>query len=161
MLKTKCMYLLVLLLTIGTFSMKASEEDAKILVVSLTNGNSYRYVTLDDPRLTYGQDSLIITSNASQAVYLIPQVEKMYFENEVTSVITPKANQVSFNFTQKNVILVQGDIQGCTANLYNLNGGLLKSIPSKGSNLTIDVSDLDNGVYIINIKGQSIKFKKS
>jgi len=86
---------------------------------------------------------------------LVPQKPGSGFEN-------PKVESSIFVFPNpvKEYLTVSGVEKGETINLYDLSGGLLQTIPAQENSTKIDVSSLQQGVYVLQIGKQQVKFIK-
>lgn len=83
---------------------------------------------------TPGKSNVVLSSNLIEA----NQTDIHLFPNPSTSYV--------------NVILRSDEYQSHRLRIYGLSGTILKTVEFYGSKLTIDISDLSPGVYIVGIK---------
>jgi len=83
---------------------------------------------------TPGKSNIVLSSNLIEA----NQTDIHLFPNPSTSYV--------------NVILRSGEYQSHRLRIYGLSGTILKTVEFYGTKLTIDISDLSPGVYILGIE---------
>lgn len=137
-------------------------------------------------QLVVAQSLQIITLSADgkETSYPVSNVQKIVFENNKMTVNMKAGDDVkditriSFDMVDgiknlkvessififpnpvKEIITVSGVKKGSTINMYDLNGGLLKTIPAQENATNINVSSLQQGMYLLRVGEQTIKFVK-
>ena len=127
-----------------------------------------------------------LSSDGTETIYALPDVHKIVFENntmtvnlksgsdvtdilcvrfltsETTWVENLKSESSVFVFPNpvKTHLTVTGVSENVRINLFNLNGILLQSILTEKNPTNIDVSSLQQGLYLLQVGEQIIKFVK-
>lgn len=85
---------------------------------------------------------------------LVPQtntgIENIKVESPIFVFPNPVKEILTVNCLKKDTII----------NLYNITGGLIQTIPAQENSTTINVSSLQQGVYLLRVGEQTIKFVK-
>ena len=132
---------------------------------------------------------ITLSADGSEATYALTNVQKIVFEeNDDVATMTVKmksggdlsgVSSVSFAFGQVGVeylkpessvfvypnpvktnLTVAGTDKNARINLLNLNGALLQSIITQDNTTEIDVSSLQQGLYLLQVGNQTVKFIK-
>jgi len=128
---------------------KIISADGTVMISSLTNVQNIVFedntmtVNMKEAYLSYTEVTCI-RFNQSMGIKTLP----------VESSVSVFPNPVQTNLT------VTGVDKDKKINLLNLNGTLLQSIPAQDSSTNIDVSSLPQGLYLLQIGEQVIKFIK-
>ena len=127
---------------------------------------------------------ITLTADGTETSYTLPNVQNIVFENnsmmvnmksgdsatEITCIRFGQSQGIKMLQTESSVfafpnpvqtnLTVTGANKDIKINLLNLNGTLLQSIPAQDSSTNIDVSSLPQGLYLLQIGEQVIKFIK-
>ena len=113
----------------------------------IPDGTGPFYFTVPTPDKMNGTDAT--------GLLLVPQPEGTGIKNiKVESSIFIFPNPV------KEKLTVNGVKKDATINVYDLAGGLLQSIPAQENSTEINVSSLQQGIYLLRVGEQTIKFVK-
>ena len=96
-----------------------------------------------------------MNGNDATGLTLVPQ-------SPGTGILQPKAESAISLFPNpvKEYLSVNGVKADAIINLYDLNGKLLQTIPVQENSTTIHVSSLQQGIYVLQIGEQLVKFIK-
>ncbi|MDE6265906.1 MAG: S8 family peptidase [Muribaculaceae bacterium] len=121
-------------------------------VIQLFNKTSVRdnCVLAGNP-VQWGAGKLSAINGAKQLLG-IDGVGTVYEDEDLRLIITNETGKM-FNITV-------GGESGYTARLYSLSGAMVKSAVSSSSEMDLDASDLNKGVYILEIVGETAHFTK-
>jgi len=127
---------------------------------------------------------LALKSDGTETSYPLSNVQKIVFESNAmtvkvksgtdatnikrvrfstkTGIENPKLEETIFVFPNpvKNTLTVIGTEKGVTINLLTVSGMLLRSIIAEDSNVDINVSSLQSGLYLLQIGDKTVKFIK-
>ena len=128
-------------------------EDTEIYDISdksfsrIPDGTGDFYFTTPTPNLFNGNDA---------AGLLVPQ------SPSGVGIKNQKAESSIFVFPNpvKTYLTVEGVNEGAKIDLLDLNGTLLQSILTQDNSTNIDVSSLSQGMYLLQVEGQIVKFIK-
>jgi len=155
--KTKFL-LFAFLLTIVTGAFAQTERQH--LVVWLKNGEKVYYQLTEEPKTTFTNGKLMITSSTVNVTYDLPKVIRYTYEGAITHIGSSTTGKMGFRQNDDGIIL---DFipAGKKVSVYNLAGVLLQTLYTDGSPaFQISLKNYPFGVYIINIGEHSIKITK-
>ena len=149
LIKTTIILLLVIL--------GSSTAKSQTLVIWQKDGSKVYYSLDEQPKTTFTIEDLVITTSTKTINYPLSQIQRYTYEGGSLSVHDVEVKGV--NVTQhEDEIIVDGLPVGKSANIFAVDGKLLLSKRSDGTNrLTISLSKLPSGVYII--KAESVTYK--
>ena len=135
------------------------------IVVCQKDGTVARFAFTEKPVVTYSAGELMMTTNKTSVQYPINRLLKIYFDvaevpDGIKDVEVSRSEDVQFAF-RDGALIISGGEAGAAVNLYRLNGvaaGQFR-LDSNGS-VTISTDRLSRGVYIVNTKQFSFKFRK-
>ena len=156
--KTKLCSLLLLLIT--CLHMRAQNTQVA-LIVELVDGTTQEYVIGEDPKVTFEGDNVLIKSLIAETELPQQQVERFYFtmpDEHLTAVADIK-EKTNFTFAYDGCN-VQVDGAGLVVQVYDLNGRLMRTVATVDGAATIDMTQLNAGVYLIKTTSQTIKILK-
>lgn len=154
-------YFSILLTLFIALSVSASSD--KSLFVVLTNGVKIEFALSDEPELTFVGQTLEIDSKLTFNSYSIDLVKEMYFQKTHVGIEQVlKENDLRVVEQSNESLTIEGLQPNENVNIYTMEG---KQIPIQATysmkKATIDLSNLNRGVYIIRIgKRQTIKITK-
>jgi hypothetical protein len=145
----------LLLLVINTSTLIANNT----LVVHLQSGTKASFTLTTEPIITFSGTNMIITCGTSYTTYGIDDVSYYDYDDVETDISTIK-NKSNLS-RQGDVITLSLLNSGSRVNLYNVEGQLIisKKADTRG-NLTINLSTLSKGVYLLKSNTLTIKISK-
>lgn len=156
--KTNKALLLLFLLT--GFLFRGTAQNIT-LVVTTTNGQEQTYQVGEDSRLYFdnGESLVIEDGTGTIATFQLSEIRKINCD-EITGVNENNAStlQLSPNPARDSFLIknLQGD---CPARIYTLDGRLVKSFTTN-EGMTVDISGLAPGMYLLHIDGETLKMMK-
>ena len=153
-LKTKIAILLFFLLCSNAWA------DNQRLVVWLKNGQKVYYELSDEPRTSFENGMLIISSNQIRNEYHLSEILRYTFEGNYTSISSPLVDGMGFR-QKEDELDIFGLSDGTEVQIYNSNGILLnrqKADASKSIQFTL--ANYPAGTYLVKIGERTLKFMK-
>lgn len=130
----------------------------------LVDGRYDAYAFSDRPRITYDDGMLVVTSDQGVFSYQHEQVSKITFsDNEIPietgiSAVSRQPDTQHWDRLSADEVLMQGMKPDDKLRIYTPEGRMVKSYTvSTQGELTIKLSELPSGIYIL--KTNSISFK--
>jgi len=159
--KIHLLFLMVILL----FRFTMPELKAQNLIIQQNNG-SVNYETLSSvQKLSFLDGNLVVAfKSGSNDSYGLSTITKLYFD--VHTSVSESTSQQSTQLTVfpnpvNNELSVQNMPEGATlVYIYRIDGELVFRTQVSSGNETIDVSNLQSGLYILIAKGCTAKFIK-
>jgi hypothetical protein len=154
--------LLIGALLCATLSMHAT--DVESLVVQAKGGNESVQALSGVQRITFsGSTMSVVNKDATHTDYTISNVQKLQFGLRSTSAINEESTTSlkAYPNPAKEVLHVEGISKVENLHLYNLTGSELSVSYSKEDNgLQLSIGNLPQGIYLLQINNQTIKFQK-
>ena len=137
----------------------ASADDG--VWVELQNGEKQGFVFADKPKITYETENLVLTSTEATATFPITDIKRIYFDDVATTVTTVNSDG------KGKVVRVTGNgaeffgfAAGTPVAVYALSGkSLLQSQVGQDGTLTVNLSTLPQGTYIIRAEKSTLKIQ--
>lgn len=139
----------------------ATTETVTEMTIHLVSGEQYSFKLPDDPVVTFEGSDINVTSAAANISLVRNAVENIDFA-KVTASITDinDDSDFLFSFYNNNTVVIAGK-NVSTAAVYSIKGEELLRQTAVASQMTLDISQLSAGIYIIAVQGyQSIKIIK-
>ena len=124
---------------------------------NFTADSAYKFITIGNFRPDASTTKYTFNSGGSITVayYYIDDVsvvdvtgvQDYDYKNQISIYPSPASDFVNVNYSNKNNTEL-------TLNIYNLIGGLVKSEQLQDNQKQINVEDLNNGVYLVEIKSK-------
>ena len=154
-LKFKYRTFLALLIVFG-FWFSASAQNAVKMIGS--NGNETIFLLTSHPKVSIEQSSLLIESDLEKITCDIDDGVRFEFTNYEEAAVNEINSEIPvFKISQA---FIEGDnlLPGSDILLYDMKGSLLKSLKvAADGHISIDISDLQEGVYVINSSVKKFK----
>ena len=140
----------------------ANAQDASVtLVVTKTNGEEQAFQLTENSQLYFENgERLVIDDGGNNTVtFQLAEIRKLVC-TDYTGIgeTAPLALQMMPNPTRDRFLIQQLQNSG-EARIYTLDGRLVKSFTAT-EGLTVDISDLAPGMYLLHIDGQTLKMMK-
>ena len=149
---------------IPTMGMANNDQpDNRQMTVWLASGEKMAFLTSEKPEFQLHGDTLTVTSMRVKADYLMKDIDKFTFEDaEETGIRLAKGSngKAEAQFKDGAIVITNGK-PGEQVTVASLNGIVVAS-PTIGNDgkMSIDLTSLGTGTYIIQIGQASIKFHK-
>ena len=150
----KILFLFVLAVTLAAQAndrvLKVWQADGQVLTISLA----------DEPRTTYSDGNLIITSAKTSVTLPLERVLRYTYESAANGVDEVKAVRAAFSKDGETLTLT-GLKPGTAIYLYNVAGQLLRTINSGDQpKVVVSVSNFPAGVYVVKANDVTYKITK-
>lgn len=130
------------------------------LVVWQKDGSRVSYNLDEQPRTTFTTEDLVITTTTTTISYPLSKIQRYTYEGGTLSVQDVKVCGISIKQYQDEITVMNLPV-GKSATVFAIDGKLLLSKRSDGfSNLSLSLSHLPNGVYVIKAEEVTYKFTK-
>ena len=133
--------------------------DDYVLQVWQSDGQVVAINLNEEPRTTYSDGNLIITTTQTTITYPLERVRRYTYVLSSDGINSPTI-RVEFSIDGET-LTITGMKQGSTVMLYNTTGQLLRSISTTAQGkVTVSVSQLPTGIYVVKANGATYKITK-
>lgn len=134
-------------------------EDAYV-TVNLTNGSKYSYLLSESPKITYSNDSLLVSGPASTR-FLLDEVDSYNFtETDLSKVQLIGKKEIRISFVDNNHVKAEGLEPKSPVSLFSSTGRTIKQIKATENGLAELELPQAKGVYILKTNDQTVKLVK-
>lgn len=131
-------------------ALKVWQADGQVLVINLS----------DEPRTTYSNGNLMITSKQSSVTLPLERVRRYTYVDVANGIDELKDVRAAISKNGETLTLT-GLKSGTEVMLYNTAGQLLRHLTADGqSSLIVSVATLPTGVYVVKVKDVTYKITK-
>jgi hypothetical protein len=154
--------LLLLLMLATPIVGRAQTETQQQLVVWLTSGEKVYFNLDEEPRTTFDNGQLVITTSRTTAYYQLTGVMRYTYEGAMTNIPAPPLKPGEMVYMQSNnEMAFDGLPDGTTLDLYSSDGRKLRSERATQDQRTVvSLADLPTGTYILKCGNATYKFVK-
>lgn len=152
--------LLSFLLLLGNLIALADEPKSR-LVVWAKDGTKVAYALAEKPKVTFTETDLVITANGVEVNYSLENMARLTYEsNDASAIINLQTDESPFKLTGESLLFPDLKANSAVA-VYSLNGTLVfkKTIRQNGE-YAFSLSNLNAGIYMVNVNGLSYKIVK-
>ena len=150
----------LLLLLMVLFATSLAKADDKVLQVLLSDGQVVSINLNEEPRTTYKDGNLVITTTKNTISYPLEKVKRFTYVSASSGIDTPQQLGVAFS-KDGETLTFTGLKPHTKVTLYNVAGQLLKTIDSKDSKkVVVSASQFPFGVYVVKVNGGTYKIMK-
>ena len=149
--------LICLLLTLT--GVKAA--DRMLIVETITNGRLSIRLS-DNPEIKFSGQAMLISSAAGNYSLEISDIVQYAFESVATDIVQLPSDELRFSYSASGQIAIEGTESPSDVRLYAVDGRELPvQISANGDRITVSLSMLPKGVYIISVNNkQNLKIYK-
>jgi hypothetical protein len=151
--------ILVALALLGFITAKADAQGTvKGIVIETAGGQRTEYALTETPKLTYDGNTVTLTTTKVSVDYTASNILKVMLTDISSTGINDVESSLGNILLSNDEVRMSGLAADESVTLYNVNGMLLSSWKATSmGELTISLSDLSRGVYIIKANHQSFK----
>lgn len=151
----KLLFLLTVLLSVTIA--KAEEYELQVL---LADGQVVSINLNEEPRTTYQDGNLVITTTKNSVTYPLENVRRFTYASLGAGIDSPK--KIGATFSSDGETLTFTGLKPYTKiSLYNMAGQLLKTIDcGDHSEAVVSASHMPIGVYVVKVNGGTYKITK-
>ena len=149
-----------ILLLLALAATATAQADDRVLKVWQADGQVLTINLADEPRTTYSDGNLIITSSKSSVSLPIEKVRRYTYESVASGIDEVKTVRAAFSRDGETLTLT-GLKPGTAIYLYNVAGQLLCTIDSGTKpKVVVSVSHLPAAVYVVKANDVTYKITK-
>lgn len=152
----------ILIALLSCFCLSAMADEPKTqLVVWAKDGTQVAYALDEKPKVTFTETDLVITANGVEVNYTLENMARFTYENdEVVSITNLQTDESSFKLNGES-LLFPALKANSTVSVYSLNGTLVfKKTVRQNGEYAFPLSNLNAGVYMVNVNGLTYKIVK-
>ena len=131
------------------------------LVIEMNDTKKHSYSLEDNPVISFDNDILIIKTDKIELSYPISDIVKYYFiKEDDTSIssVNGGANNIHFNYTNTDFLLIEGIANKDKVEVYEINGRTCHvDIIRNNNSVTVEIKPLPQGVYLVKVNNHSFK----
>lgn len=149
----------LLLILAAVFALIAKADD-RVLQVWQSDGQVVTISLNEEPRTTYRDGNLVITTTRTVITYPLEKVKRFTYASVADGITSPKTMTAAFSKDGETLTLT-GLKPGTAIMMYNVAGQLLRKIDSGDrSKISVTASDLPTGVYVVKANDVTYKITK-
>lgn len=139
-----------------------AEELPTTLVVWAKDGTKVSYALNEQPKITFTEECLLITTTKVEVSYKLAQMARFTYENtDVNAIIDVNGKTVNPFTFNGDVLLFPASDKDCSVNVYSIDGKLVTNcIVRAGNTLSVSLASFTDGVYVIRVNGLTYKVLK-
>ena len=152
----------LLLVLLSCFSLSAMADEPKTqLVVWAKDGTQVAYALAEKPKVTITETDLVITANGVEVNYTLENMARFTYEdNTSTSITNLQTDESTFKLDGESLLFPALNANS-TVSVYSLNGTLVfKKTVRQNGEYAFPLSNLNAGVYMVNVNGLTYKIVK-
>ncbi len=152
--------LTLLLLPAQVLLARVAEENVTCMVLTLNDGTVNRFALTDMPMVTYEGENRVVSTGDEQFTTALSGIKQLSFEQVPTGISEMIEESPKPVFTPGQARF-EGLKTHATVSIYTFDGKMLSSMKANDEgSVSIDLSTLPQGVYILRTPNQSYKIKK-
>ena len=131
------------------------------LIVTNTNGTEQTYQLTEESQLHFenGERLVIENANGSNVTLQLSDIRKIVCSEMVGTEETAASQLQILPNPSHNQVILKNLSGNCQGRIYTLDGRMVKAFEAS-EGLMLDISDLSEGMYLLNIDGQTLKLMK-
>ena len=135
-----------------------AQSTVKGVVIETAGGQRTEYALTEAPRLTYDGNTVTLTTTKVSVDYTTSNILKVMLTDISSTGINDVESSLGNILLSNDEVRMSGLAADESVTLYNTNGMLLSTWKATSTGeLTINLSDLSRGIYIIKTNHQSFK----
>jgi hypothetical protein len=158
--KKKIVKALTLLCFMAGFMLQAKAQNVT-LVVTNTNGSEQTYQLTEESQLHFenGERLVIENANGSNVTLQLSDIRKIVCSEMVGTEENAASKLHILPNPSHNQVILKNLSGNCQGHIYTLDGRMVKAFEAS-EGMMLDISDLSEGMYLLNIDGQTLKLMK-
>lgn len=151
--------ILFLLLPLLSMMVMANEPITQ-LVIWAKDGTKVAYALAEKPKLTFTESELVVKTDNIEVTYDLEQMLRFTYESGSVTGMTDLRTESTFSI-QNEALVFPALSANSTVSVYSLNGSLVfkKTIRTTGE-YAFSLSELNTGVYLVDVNGVTYKIMK-
>lgn len=142
------------------FMLQAKAQNVT-LVVTNTNGSEQTYQLTEESQLHFENGERLVIENASGTNFTLQlsDIRKIVCAEMTGTEENAVSKLQIFPNPSHNQVLIKNLSSNGQGRIYTLDGRMVKAFEAS-EGMTLDISDLSEGMYLLNIDGQTLKLMK-
>lgn len=138
-----------------------AEENPTSLVVWAKDGTKVAYALAEKPKITFTETDLIITAKGVEVSYALGNMARFIYEsNDETSIVNLQSDESPFKLSGGSLMFPALKVNS-TVSIFTPNGTLVfKKTVRQNGEYAFSLSNLNAGVYMVNVNGLTYKIVK-
>jgi len=138
-----------------------AENNPTNLVVWAKDGTKVAFALAEKPKVTFTETDLVITAKGVEVNYLLENMDRFTYEsNDESAIINLQTDESPFKHTGDSLLFPALKANSTVA-VYSLNGALVFKITIRqNGEYAFPLSNLNAGVYMVNVNGLTYKIMK-
>lgn len=139
-----------------------AQNDTQRLVVWLKSGEKVYFDLTEEPRTTFEEGKLVITTNLTTVYYLLENVQRYTHEGAMTNIEASTLRPGELVYMQNNdEMAFEGLPDGAVLDLYSIDGRKLNTTRANtGKRTVVSLAGFPTGTYILKCGDVTYKFVK-
>ena len=153
---------IILLLALILLSCKMIAQEFKTqLIVWAKDGTKVAYLLSEKPKITFTETDLVITAKDIEVNYALENMARFTYEsNENTAIRNLETDETLFKLESESLLFPALKSKTIIA-IYTLNGApVMKRTTEESGEYAFPLSNLNAGVYMVNVNGLTYKIVK-
>lgn len=159
--KVRCITLF-LLSSLLPLSSLANDKSSRTLVFEMIDGQQVNYVLNEEPRISFADNEVVITTNEQMNVRLsFSNIRKYYFVNTSTGIVSNFTQNKLFVSIDNGRIMISNAPESSELHVYKADGfEVYRHRVGVDGKVSLVLDEYESGVYVIKIGSFSYKFAK-
>lgn len=138
-----------------------AEENPTSLVVWAKDGTKVAYALAEKPKITFTETDLIITVKGVEVSYALGNMDRFTYEsNDETSIVNLQSDESPLKLSGESLLFPALKVNS-TVSIFTPNGTLVfKKTVRQNGEYAFSLSNLNAGVYMVNVNGLTYKIVK-
>lgn len=137
-----------------------ADEPKTQLVLWAKDGTQVAYALVEKPKITFTETDVVITANSVNVSYPLENMSRFTYENNTATVINLQTDESSFKLDGESLLFPTLKTNS-TVSVYSPNGTLVfKKTVRQNGEYAFPLSNLNAGVYMVNVNGLTYKIVK-
>ncbi|MCI5980142.1 MAG: hypothetical protein MRZ38_04605 [Muribaculaceae bacterium] len=131
---------------------------AQALHVSMKDGKVFTFQFSESPKINYSGTAFAVVGDASEISGQMSQVERIYFDNNLSGIVSTQAGAQTLLKSGHGQVTAQGLDEGQLMIVSNLNGQVVgQARAGANGQCSISLASLQPGIYVVRAGSASLK----
>ena len=133
----------------------ASAEDLSYVTLVFHDGHKQSYVLSQDPKISFGDGTLSITSADVDDTWQLADVQHFVFDkHDATAVVALQKDECRLTFDGRDMVTLEGYQAGADIVVTDAAGrNVAKAVVDAAGEARLSLAGLGKGVYVVAVKG--------
>ena len=130
--------------------------------VERLDGTKLGFLFVDEPKITCDADILVLKTSSATVEFPIAELKRLYFSDDIVTGVGAANAGITSEIIRatRNGAELSGFAAGTPVTVYNLSGKSLRQLNvEQDGTLTVNLSTLPQGTYIIKAKKSTLKIQ--